>query len=110
MTRVSVVGNAGSGKSRLARRIADVLGVPYVELDASHVHVGRGRGEDRERLEERADRARLAGDLHAIGVWVSWRRRGQEADQRRSCRSNRDVRGPLTSGIDAQVPTGPVAG
>lgn len=36
MKRVSVVGNAGSGKSRLARRIADTLGVPYVELDAIH--------------------------------------------------------------------------
>jgi adenylate kinase family enzyme len=34
--RVSVVGNAGSGKSRLARRVAGVLGVPYVELDAIH--------------------------------------------------------------------------
>lgn len=36
MKRVSVVGNAGSGKTRLARRIAGVLGVPYVELDAIH--------------------------------------------------------------------------
>jgi adenylate kinase family enzyme len=36
MRRVSVVGNAGSGKSRLAARLADVLGVRYVELDAIH--------------------------------------------------------------------------
>ncbi len=34
--RVSVVGNAGSGKSRLGERIARVLDVPYVELDAIH--------------------------------------------------------------------------
>lgn len=34
--RVSVVGNAGSGKSCLAQRIALMLGVPYVELDAIH--------------------------------------------------------------------------
>jgi adenylate kinase family enzyme len=34
--RVSVVGNAGSGKSRLAQRLAQTLGVPYVELDAIH--------------------------------------------------------------------------
>jgi len=34
--RVSVVGNAGSGKSRLAERIAGVLGVTHVELDAIH--------------------------------------------------------------------------
>jgi adenylate kinase family enzyme len=36
MQRVSVVGNAGSGKSRLGRRLAVTLGVPYVELDAIH--------------------------------------------------------------------------
>lgn len=36
MKRVSVVGNSGSGKSRLARQIAARLGVPYVELDAIH--------------------------------------------------------------------------
>lgn len=34
MQRVSVVGNAGSGKSRLAARLAGALGVPHVELDA----------------------------------------------------------------------------
>jgi adenylate kinase family enzyme len=33
---VSVVGNAGVGKSRLASGIAAVLGVPHVELDAIH--------------------------------------------------------------------------
>lgn len=36
MKRVSVVGNAGSGKSRLAQRLAVALDVPYVELDAIH--------------------------------------------------------------------------
>jgi adenylate kinase family enzyme len=36
MRRVSVVGNAGSGKSRLARRLAAKLDVPYIELDAIH--------------------------------------------------------------------------
>ena len=36
MKRVSVVGNAGSGKSRLAERLAELLGVPHVELDAIH--------------------------------------------------------------------------
>ena len=36
MQRVSVVGNAGSGKSHLAQRLARTLGVPHVELDAIH--------------------------------------------------------------------------
>lgn len=34
MRRVSVVGNSGSGKSRLAAALAEALSVPYVELDA----------------------------------------------------------------------------
>lgn len=36
MQRVSIVGNARSGKSRLARRIAERLNLAYVELDAIH--------------------------------------------------------------------------
>lgn len=33
MTRVMVIGNAGGGKSRLARRIAELLGLPYHAVD-----------------------------------------------------------------------------
>ncbi len=36
MQRVSVVGNSGSGKTRFARRLAEVLAARYVELDAIH--------------------------------------------------------------------------
>lgn len=32
--RVSVVGTSGSGKSTVARELATILGVPYLELDA----------------------------------------------------------------------------
>jgi adenylate kinase family enzyme len=34
--RISVVGNSASGKTHLARRIAAVLNVPHIELDAIH--------------------------------------------------------------------------
>lgn len=34
--RVSVIGNSGSGKTRLARQLAEHVGVPFVELDALH--------------------------------------------------------------------------
>jgi len=38
--RVCVVGNSGSGKTHLARRLAARLGVPHVELDALHHRAG----------------------------------------------------------------------
>ena len=40
MRRVSVVGNSGSGKTTVARRLAALLGVPHVELDALHHRAG----------------------------------------------------------------------
>jgi adenylate kinase family enzyme len=36
MRRVSVVGNAGAGKTRFAQRLAAEIGAPWVELDAIH--------------------------------------------------------------------------
>lgn len=40
MNRVSVIGTSGSGKSTLAHRLADVLSLPCVELDAIHWRQG----------------------------------------------------------------------
>jgi len=34
--RIAVVGGSGSGKSTVARRLAELHGLPYVELDALH--------------------------------------------------------------------------
>jgi len=40
MERVSVVGSSGSGKTMVARRLAQALSVPHVELDALHWGTG----------------------------------------------------------------------
>ncbi|WP_202912037.1 hypothetical protein [Nesterenkonia muleiensis] len=34
MSRISVVGSSGSGKSAVAQRLSEILGVPHIELDA----------------------------------------------------------------------------
>jgi adenylate kinase family enzyme len=61
--RVSVVGNSGSGKSSLAQRIARVLDVPYVELDAIH-HLP-----DWEPIDPEAFRSRIE-EITSTDAWV----------------------------------------
>ena len=36
LARVVVVGTSGSGKTTLASRLAEILSVPHIELDALH--------------------------------------------------------------------------
>jgi adenylate kinase family enzyme len=57
------VGNSGSGKSRLARRLAEHLDVPWVELDAIH------HQPDWEPLPAQEFRERVA-QLTSTGGWV----------------------------------------
>lgn len=52
--RISVVGSAGSGKSTLARRLAAILDVPHVEIDAIY-HLPGWQELDRSELRSRLD-------------------------------------------------------
>jgi len=63
MRRVSVVGNTGSGKTTLARRIAERLGVPFLELDSIHHQA------DWQPLDTETFRA-MVGDHTAGDGWV----------------------------------------
>ena len=63
MQRISVVGNAGSGKTRLASRLADLLGIPHIELDAIH-HLANWEPIDPDRF------LGTVGELAATDRWV----------------------------------------
>ncbi len=61
MTRILLLGCAGSGKTTLARRLSEKTGAPVIDLDA----IWRGR------VQETSDfRATLAA-LHAQDAWIS---------------------------------------
>ncbi|MGQ0432995.1 MAG: shikimate kinase [Microthrixaceae bacterium] len=63
MERVSVVGNAGSGKTTLGRRLAAQLAVPFVELDAIFHQPGW-------RELPRDEFRRSVGEIVATDAWV----------------------------------------
>ena len=63
LRRVSVVGNSGSGKSTFARRLAEVIGAPHVEIDAIN-HLPGWEQLDRAELCERL------GPVAATDTWV----------------------------------------
>jgi cytidylate kinase len=60
MRRVSVVGNSGSGRSRLAARIAAGLAVPHVELDALYHLAGWQPADPAELLRQARYRSAMA--------------------------------------------------
>ena len=60
--RIHVVGTSGSGKTTVARALAEAIGVPHVELDALHF---------RENWVERPDADMLA-DVTAVAAQPSW--------------------------------------
>ncbi len=77
MQRVVVIGNSGSGKTRLASRLAARLGVPHVELDSIYHQQGWTQlppGKYRERVAERVggDRWVVDGNYSAVRdlVWT----------------------------------------
>jgi adenylate kinase family enzyme len=62
--RLSIVGNSGSGKSRLGRELASRLGVPFIELD----HLNHQPGWQERSIEELREvlRPLLAGDAWVV--------------------------------------------
>ncbi|HLY94583.1 MAG TPA: hypothetical protein VKP14_07030 [Gaiellaceae bacterium] len=65
MRRVVVIGGSCAGKTTVARRLAEILGVPHIELDA--LHFGPNWSEASAELLQ--DRVRAALDAAADG-WV----------------------------------------
>lgn len=66
--RFRVVGNSGSGKTYLGRRLADHLGLPHLELDALNHRPG---WQEAPVEEFRAELARALGEHEAdYGGWV----------------------------------------
>ena len=63
MQRVAVFGNTGGGKSTLARRLADVTGLPLYPLDLIQYRVGGG-------LVPRDQYLRAHADLMRQDAWI----------------------------------------
>ena len=71
--RVHIVGGPGSGKTTLARRIGDALGLPVHHLDDVY-RVGGGTGPLRPETDRRADVKRILGEPGWVteGIHLGW--------------------------------------
>jgi adenylate kinase family enzyme len=75
--RIAVIGSCCSGKTTLATKLAQVLGIPHVELDALH-HGPNWEEATAEELQARVNEALADLDgwvtdgnyLHKLGTWV----------------------------------------
>jgi adenylate kinase family enzyme len=65
LQRTVIVGNGGSGKSRLAHQLAEILGVPAIELDEIH---WEGDAYDLRRDEKKA--RDMVAEAAAKSAWV----------------------------------------
>lgn len=75
--RIQVVGNSGAGKSTLGRQLAELLGVPFVELDALHFEPGWKSSplfRTRVRDATRGDGWVVSGSYLALAEEVFWDR------------------------------------
>jgi adenylate kinase family enzyme len=63
--RIAVIGSCCSGKTTLAARLSDLLGVPHIELDALH-HGPNWQEASAEELRERVEAA-----LEGLDGWVT---------------------------------------
>jgi adenylate kinase family enzyme len=77
--RIVVVGSSCAGKSTLGERLAGLLGVPFVELDALHWKPGWQESTDEEFVPKLAaatesDGWVVAGSYHRVATKVVWPR------------------------------------
>jgi len=92
MKRVAVFGNAGGGKSTLARRLAELTRLPLYPLDMVQFRVGRDKVPHKvpheEYLQAHADLVRreewIIDGFGCVGVRLGAVRRGRYASLRRS--------------------------
>ena len=72
MPRIHIVGGPGSGKTALARRLAELLGLPAYDLDAIAYTGGAGRERDLETRREDVARIVETPSWVTEGIYLWW--------------------------------------